>query len=573
MILLALVVAYFGFLNRKPEVEPEVFEDALTNSTSEDVPSEDLPTSSEEMESPSEDVAPTTEEVMVTSEDVPESTIDEVSDVTSEEIVETSPEESEPTSEEILEPTTVEEETTMIEEETTAAVEETTFSEEEPTSVEEPEPTSVEPEPTTVEPEPEPTSVEPEPTTVEPEPETTTPEPEPTTVEPGEPYPVPDGATVTIGDKIQVNDHPTQTVILNVQGYVNLKLRDANVDGVVIQVNENAKLTIADKPAEGWSADLWPQSKTLDVELKMGNVAPFNVIGSGTVNFLTVAQQSISVKSLEAVKININVDADVKTVEAERVSLEGSLEIKAQNQAQLLAGGGIVLKTRELVVKAEKSAVVSHPYVLGTITIEKGASLQILDGADINGAEINVNVEQILSKPVLSLEFDCATLGGPKSVKFVPESTKLTDLKLASGLNLDSDAWQSAVGSKYTVSSQSESDTNTLFVSTKQDEPGKSPTTIIVVVVILLLLVVIIICVVVVVIKRKQRMADRHARMEEDDSLAETDIDEVVEFKDPEKQTDKAANQDAFMEMSQDINPWAVDRIDPATMFDDDSDI
>ena len=558
MILLALVVAYFGFLNRKPEVEPEVFEDALTNSTSEDVPSEDLPTSSEEMDSPSEDVAPTTEEVMVTSEDVPESTIDEVSDVTSEEIVETSPEESEPTSEEILEPTTAEEETTMIEEETTAAVEETTFSEEEPTSVEEPEPTSVEPEPTTV----------------EPEPETTTPEPEPTTVEPGEPYPVPDGATVTIGsDKIQVNDHPTQTVILNVQGNVNLKLHDANVDGVVIQVNENAKLTITDEPAEGWSADLWPQSKTLDVELQMGNVAPFNVIGSGTVNFLTVSQQSISVKSLEAVEININVDADVKTVEAERVSLEGSLEIKAQNQAQLLAGGGILLKTRELVVKAEKSAVVSHPYVLGTITIEKGASLQILDGADINGAEINVNVEQILSKPVLSLEFDCTTLGGPKSVKFVPESTKLTDLKLASGLNLDSDAWQTAVGSKYTVSSQSESDTNTLFVSTKQDEPGKSPTTIIVVVVILLLLVVIIICVVVVVIKRKQRNADRHARMEEDDSLAETDIDEVVEFKDPEKQTDKAANQDAFMEMSQDINPWAVDRIDPATMFDDDSDI
>ena len=89
MILLALVVAYFGFSNRKPEVEPEVFEGVLTNSTSEDVASEDLPTSNGEMESPSEEVAPTTEEVVATSEDVPEATTEEVPEVTSEEILET----------------------------------------------------------------------------------------------------------------------------------------------------------------------------------------------------------------------------------------------------------------------------------------------------------------------------------------------------------------------------------------------------------------------------------------------------------------------------------------------------
>ena len=526
-----------------------MFEGVLTNSTSEDVASEDLPTSNDEMESPSEEVAPTTEKVVATSEDVPEATTEEVPEVTSEEILET---------------TTVEEETTVIEEETTTAVEETTFSEEEPTTAEEPEQTSVEPEP--------------EPTTVEPEPETTTPEPTTMEPEPGpdEPYDVTDGATVTIGDTIQVDDHQTQTKTLNLQGNVNLKLANAKANDVVIYVKDNAKLTITDQPADGWSADVWPQSKTLDVRLEKGNVAPFNVRGSGTVNFVARAQQLIKVESLEAINLNINVDAEVdtvKTLEAGKVSVEGNLQIKEKTNARLLAGSGVRLQTSELVVKAKKSFV-SHPCVLGTITIEEGGSLEILEGAEITGASITVYVQQTRSEPVLSFNgFDCTTLGGPQSVKFVPESTKLTDLKLASGQYLQSDAWQSAVGSKFTVSSQTESGKNTVLVSTKEDEPGKSPTTIIVVAVILLLLVIIIICVVVIVIKRKQRNADRHARMEEDDSLAETDIDEVVEFKDPEKQTDKTANQDAFMEMSQDINPWAVDRIDPATMFDDDSDI
>ena len=85
-----------------------------------------------------------------------------------------------------------------------------------------------------------------------------------------------------------------------------------------------------------------------------------------------------------------------------------------------------------------------------------------------------------------------------------------------------------------------------------------------------ILIVLIVIIVIVVITHRKKQSLER---MKDEDSLAETDLDEVVEFRDPENRRSKPAGQDNFFDMSQDINPWAVDKIDPALMFDDESDI
>ena len=76
--------------------------------------------------------------------------------------------------------------------------------------------------------------------------------------------------------------------------------------------------------------------------------------------------------------------------------------------------------------------------------------------------------------------------------------------------------------------------------------------------------------VIVVITHKKKRTLER---MKGEDSLVETDLAEVVEFRDPENRPTKPAGQDNFFDMSQDINPWAVDKIDPALMFDDESDI
>lgn len=585
MLILSLVVAFFGFFERK--TTPDIFEDLVVDSN----PSDDW--FSESWAETQDESAPTSEETIIVDEPT---TIIDVSESISEPELPTSEEElmtSEPelmTSEPEV-PTSEPEMPTSEEELVTSEPEVATSEEELPTSepelaTSEPEmPTSEEELPTSEEEIPGPPTSEEEPPTSEPEAPTTeeeipTSDPEevvPTSEEPTEPpgppvQEVPDNGDVTIGSSIKVGEDASQSSVLHLNGNANFHLADAAVSDVVIEIGAvDAKLTIEDLPAAEWSAELRSSGSNFEVELKQGNVVPFDIVTIGNPKFTVTAQvQQVTVNSVNCASMRAHVSSTMTTLEIEKLTLGGSLTIT--RAASKMLSNSVQLETRELTVGTGIQGSATNPRVVGTLRVPDGATFTAVGGADYSNADIVITTLSDRTTPVLVFsDFDCSTLAAPRSITLLPVD-QIQEIVLASGVNLNADQWAKALNNEYTCTIKTEGGVNILTASRAKSDPTNKKL-IGIIAAIAVIVVVVLILVIMVIVFLVKRQADRHARMQEEDSLAETDVDEVVEFRDPEKQTDKAADQEAFLNVSQDINPWAVDRIDPAIMFDDDSDI
>ena len=554
MLILSLVVAFFGFFERK--TTPDIFEDLVVDSN----PSDDW--FSESWGETKDESVPTSDETVTVEEPT---TIIDVSEPTSEEEL--------PTSEPEL--MTSEEELPTSEPEVPTSEEELPTSEPElPTSEEEP-PTS-EPELPTSEEEP-PTSEPEVPTTEEEIPTSDPEEVDPTSEEPTEPpgppvQEVPDNSDVTIGSSITVGQDASQSSVLHLNGNAKFHLADAAVSDVVIEIGGvDSKLTIEDLPASEWSAELRSSGSNFEVELKQGNVVPFDIVTIGNPKFTVTAQvQQVTINSVNCVSMQAHVSSTMTTLEIEKLTLGGSLTIT--RAASRMLANSVQLETRELTVGTGIQGSATNPRVVGTLKIQDGATFTAVGGADYSNADIVITTLSDRTSPVLVFsDFDCSTLAAPRSINLLPVD-QVQEIVLASGVNLNADQWARALNNEYTCTIKTEGGVNILTASRTKEEPDNKKL-IGIIAAIAVIMVVVLILVIVVIVYLVRRRADRHARMQEEDSLAETDVDEVVEFRDPEKQTDKAADQEAFLNVSQDINPWAVDRIDPAIMFDDDSDI
>ena len=362
-------------------------------------------------------------------------------------------------------------------------------------------------------------------------------------------------------------DATPATNTLLVTGDVTVELKSATASGVTFMVQSQVSIAFkGDQTSTQWSAALVLENNNYVSVSAQGSRLPLAVSGSGT---LATSGGITTIPSLDVKReITLNIPPG-SSVTIGKVILSGRLGITTSG-ATLLAGDTII--TPDLSVPDYINATITSVQLTGSLSLGRKSTLNIENQGDISGAAVTIDLTE--GGPSTAILDFTKEARPPASITFLPQGTQIpTTLYLASGTTLDCSAWEAVLGTQYSYQCQNQAGITVLAVSppTGPTQEPKSNMGLIIGIAVGVILIVLIVIIVIVVITHKKKQSLE--RMKDEDSLVETDLDEVVEFRDPENRPTKPAGQDNFFDMSQDINPWAVDKIDPALMFDDESDI